>query len=73
MNRISLTDDLYRLNYHTIIITSLFIIKYYLVTTLHQIIYLIEDHKLLLPIIPFLLLTHGVMGLAVNQITRRNK
>lgn len=64
---------IYRVNYHTIIVTSLFIITYYLVTTLHPSMYLMEDHKLLLQLIPFFLLTHGVVGLVMNQITNRKK
>lgn len=64
---------IYRVNYHTLIVTSLFIITYYLVTTLQRTTYLMEDHNLLLQLIPFFLLTHGVVGFVVNQITRRHK
>lgn len=64
---------IYRVNYHTIIVTSLFIIAYYLVTFFHPTMYITEDHRLLLQLIPFFLLTHGVVGLVMNQIIIRKK
>lgn len=64
---------IYRVNYHTIIVTSLFIIAYYLVTFFHPTMYITEDHRLLLQLIPFFVLTHGVVGLVMNQITIRKK
>lgn len=64
---------IYKVNYHSIVITSLFIIIFYFTTLTLTSSHLMNDHLLLLQIIPFFLLTHGVVGIILNQIQTRKK
>ena len=64
---------IYKINFHSIIVTSIFIIIFYFTTYVIPTFDLMSDHLLLLQIIPFFLLTHGVVGIVMNQSQIRKK
>lgn len=64
---------IYKVNYHSIVVTSIFIIIFYFTTYVIPTFDLMSDHLLLLQIIPFFLLTHGVVGIVMNQSQIRKK
>jgi hypothetical protein len=63
----------YKVITHTLIITSMFIFLYYIISYFNPSVNPVNDRLLLLQLIPFFLLTHGVVGLVIHQTTRRRK
>ncbi len=63
----------YKVNFHSIVVTSIFIIIFYFISFFHLTPNIANDHLLLLQLIPFFLLTHGVVGIVMNQNLGRRK
>ena len=63
----------YKVNFHSMVVTLIFIIIFYFITFFHLRPDITNDHLLLLQLIPFFLLTHGVVGIVMNQILGRRK
>lgn len=63
----------YKVITHTLIITSMFIFLYFLISYFNPSINPVNDKLLLLQLIPFFLLTHGIVGLVIYQTTIRRK
>lgn len=63
----------YKVALHSIIVISIFILIFYFTTYFILTLEIQKDHLLLLQLIPFFLLTHGVVGLVMNQIHHRKK
>lgn len=63
----------YKVITHTLIITSMFIFLYFLISYFNPSINPVNDRLLLLQLIPFFLLTHGVVGLVIYQSSSRKK
>ncbi len=63
----------YRVYFHSIVVTSIFIIIFYFISFFHLRPDITKDHLLLLQLIPFFLLTHGVVGIIMNQNLGRRK
>lgn len=61
----------YRITFHSLIVTSIFIMTVYFISYLNQQVYMIKDRFTLLQLIPFFLLTHGVTGIVINGTNKR--
>lgn len=63
----------YKVTTHSIVVTSIFIIIFYFTSYLIPSLDIENDHLLLLQLIPFFILTHGVVGIVMNQFQYRRK
>lgn len=63
----------YKVITHTLIITSMFIFLYCIISYFNPSVNPVDDRLLLLQLLPFFLLTHGVVGIVIYQITKRKK